>query len=432
MKRKNKEYAFSANELSDIKQKMLNWLEPFSIFLLLDSNEYHNYPHSKYEFLVGVCTNFNPIIFKNMEAIQDWNTTKQDWLLGHIAYDYKNELEPCLCSQNQPLDIWENIQFFCPEIVCYIKSNTNSIVVETIDINPEIILNQILNTPIELSEKNLPKVEFKQHVSISEYKEKIHQIKQHIIEGDCYELNYCCAASSNKIMLKPQLVFHRLNSISPAPFASFYRNNNQYLMCASPERYLQKNSSEILSMPIKGTSKRGKTKIEDDLLKKQLNESQKNKAENVMIVDLVRNDLARTCTVGSIEVTELFGIYSFPQVHQMISTVKGQLKPTNYATDCIKKSFPMGSMTGAPKIKVMQLIDSLENQSRGLFSGSVGYFNPDGDFDFNVVIRSLFYNQESQILHYETGGAITIDSEADEEYEEMRLKAWALERIFNQ
>lgn len=414
-----------------MKQKMLNWTKPFSIFLLLDSNQYQHYPYSKYEFLLGVSTQLNPIVLQDMQAIQDWISVNQDWLLGHLAYDYKNDLEKRLSSKNKSIDNWDNLNFFCPEIVCYIVSKTNNLIIETIDVDPEIVFNQIIKTELIANEVALPNVQFHRHTNKEDYTNKIRKIKKHIVDGDCYELNYCCAASATVRELNTHLLFQQLNALSPAPFAAFYRFKNQFLICASPERYLQKTGNEIVSMPIKGTSKRGVNEEEDLLLKKQLSESIKNKAENVMIVDLVRNDLARSCVVGSIEVAELFGIYSFPQVHQMISTVKGQLKDSYCATDCINKSFPMGSMTGAPKIKVMQLIDDLENQSRGLFSGAVGYFNPNGDFDFNVIIRSLFYNESNEILHYQTGGAITIDSDENEEYEEMRLKAWALERVFN-
>lgn len=409
---------------------MLNWTKPFSIFLLLDSNQYHHYPYSKYELLLGVSTQLNPIVLQDMQAVQDWIAVNQDWLFGHLAYDYKNQLEKRLSSKNKSIDNWDNLNFFCPEIVCYIISETNSLIIETIDIDPEIVYNQILKTELVALEETLPKVQFHRHTNKEDYTDKIRAIKKHIGDGDCYELNYCCLASANVSELNTHLLFHKLNALSPAPFAAFYRFKNQFLICASPERYLQKNGKEIVSMPIKGTSKRSVHEEEDLLLKKQLSESIKNKAENVMIVDLVRNDLARSCVVGSIEVVELFGIYSFPQVHQMISTVKGQLNGSSCATDCINKSFPMGSMTGAPKIKVMQIIDDLENQSRGLFSGAVGYFNPNGDFDLNVIIRSLFYNESNEILHYQTGGAITIDSDENEEYEEMKLKAWALERVF--
>jgi para-aminobenzoate synthetase component 1 len=202
------------------------------------------------------------------------------------------------------------------------------------------------------------------------------------------------------------------------------------MMCASPERFITKGGDIVRSQPIKGTARRSADSAEDERLKAELRNSEKEKAENVMIVDLVRNDLAHSCDVGSIEVEELFGIYSFPRVHQMISTVRGRLRHDTPLTDAIRYAFPMGSMTGAPKHKVMQLIDRYEAAMRELFSGSVGYITPDGDFDFNVVIRSLFYNAETGYLSYQTGGAITWGSDPESEWDELRLKAAAMERIF--
>jgi len=203
------------------------------------------------------------------------------------------------------------------------------------------------------------------------------------------------------------------------------------MACASPERYLNKTGSQLVSQPIKGTAKRIlNDEVADEKLKEDLHNSVKERAENMMIVDLVRNDLARCCKTGSVKVAELFGIYSFPQVHQMISTVSGVLRDDIPFTSAFKYTFPMGSMTGAPKYKVMQVIDEYEKSRRELFSGTVGYISPNGDFDFNVVIRSLFYNVASRYLSYQTGGAITWDSVAEQEWEELKLKAWALEKIF--
>ena len=202
-------------------------------------------------------------------------------------------------------------------------------------------------------------------------------------------------------------------------------------MCASPEQYLQKTGNKIISKPIKGTIKRSSEFEEDELLKAKLFNSEKDKSENVMIVDLVRNDFSKCAEKGSVKVDELFGVYSFPQVHQMISTVSARLKAGVSGVSAIKSSFPMGSMTGAPKIKAMELIEKEEVFKRGLYSGSVGYFNPEGDFNFNVVIRSLFYSPELTQLSFAIGGAITDGSNALDEYEESLLKAKAIFEVFN-
>jgi len=187
---------------------------------------------------------------------------------------------------------------------------------------------------------------------------------------------------------------------------------------------------QLISQPIKGTSKRyPQNEMKDRDAFNYLNESQKEKSENVMIVDLVRNDLSRICRAGSVKVKELFGIYAFPQVYQMISTIQGDMNPSFQFTDALRASFPMGSMTGAPKKRVMELIDEVEWYSRGLFSGSIGYITPGADFDFNVIIRSIFYNETQKLVSYAAGGGITFYSRAEDEYEECLLKAAAMRQV---
>jgi para-aminobenzoate synthetase component 1 len=221
-----------------------------------------------------------------------------------------------------------------------------------------------------------------------------------------------------------------LLEISPTPFSALYGLNGKYLICASPERFLKKTGSEIISQPMKGTARRDlQDKNNDDHLKQSLFEDAKERAENVMVVDLVRNDLSKVCKDGSVKVDELFGVYSFPQVHQMVSTVSGELKEKVSFSEIIKATFPMGSMTGAPKIRVMELIDQYEPTGRGLFSGSVGYIDAEGNFDFNVVIRSILYNASTSNLSYYAGSGITFYSDAEKEWEECLLKAEAIRQV---
>ncbi|MEQ8572889.1 MAG: anthranilate synthase component I family protein, partial [Fulvivirga sp.] len=224
--------------------------------------------------------------------------------------------------------------------------------------------------------------------------------------------------------------FRSLTKKSPTPFSTLYKNTEHYLICASPERFIKKEGSKLVSQPIKGTARRGSSEYEDEIIKQELRTNEKELAENMMIVDLVRNDLAKSCIPGSVKVEQMFGIYTFNQWHQMISTVTGQLKNEVKAIEAIKNAFPMGSMTGAPKIKVMELIEKYEVSKRGIYSGSVGYFSPNGDFDFNVVIRSLIYNSSTKNLSFQVGGAITYDSDANAEYEECLLKASAISSLF--
>jgi para-aminobenzoate synthetase component 1 len=267
-------------------------------------------------------------------------------------------------------------------------------------------------------------------ISKNDYTQIIQQLLHHIHRGDCYEINFCQEFYATDVQANPLGLYSRLTAVSPNPFSSFYKLNDKYLLCASPERYMQRKGNHIISQPIKGTYKRDLNNTEaDQQLKTQLQQSEKDRTENVMIVDLVRNDLSRICKEGSVKVDELFGVYTFPQVHQMISTISGDLKENVDFTDMIKATFPMGSMTGAPKRKVMELIERYEKTKRGIYSGAVGYISPEKDFDFNVVIRSILYNASNQYLSYLVGGGITSQSDPEKEYEECLLKAEAMKQV---
>ena len=236
-------------------------------------------------------------------------------------------------------------------------------------------------------------------------------------------MNFCQEFFVENAALNPATLFHDLNALAQTPFAAFYKLNDTYIMCASPERFLKKSGQKLTSQPIKGTSKRGNTGGEDLDLKNELQNDPKNRSENVMIVDLVRNDLGKISETGTVKVNELFGIYSFPSVHQMISTIESTLKHDLPFTEALRQTFPMGSMTGAPKIRAMQLIEQYERTRRGVYSGAIGYITPTGDFDFNVVIRSILYNSMRQYASFQVGGAIIADSDAEKEYTECQIKA---------
>jgi len=431
LQRKVKSYNSSPADIGKLKARMLNWANQFSVLAFLDSNSYLS-QNKGYECLLGANAVFevphdgaDPL-----KQVQDAHDAQPDWLFGHICYDYKNILEQKLHSKNVARHGFPLLQFFVPQTVCHINSLKDTLTIETF-CDPDEVYNAIMRMPHTIVVHNsLPFLSFTPTTTRADYISTIHRLRQHIIDGDCYEINYCTGGYSNGVEVNTTQVFDELNRLSPAPFAAYYKLHDNYMMCASPERYLRKEGNHLLAQPIKGTAKRSNDQATDQLLKTNLQQSLKERAENVMIVDLMRNDLARCCVPGSVTVDELFGIYTFPQVHQMISTVSGYLRPLTPFTEAIRATFPMGSMTGAPKYKVMQLIDDYEHNRRELFSGTVGYVTPDGDFDFNVVIRSLFYNSVTTLLSYETGGAITYDSVAESEWEERLLKAWALERIF--
>lgn len=258
----------------------------------------------------------------------------------------------------------------------------------------------------------------------AEYLRRVRMLQEHILRGDCYEINFCQEFFARPAVIDPLQTWRRLSRASPNPFAAFYRLYDSYLLCASPERYLKRTGNTVISQPIKGTSPRVYADpVGDQASRDRLYHSAKDRAENVMVVDLVRNDLSKICLGGSVRVEELYGVYSFPHVHQMISTIKGELLPGMGLTDCIRASFPMGSMTGAPKNRVVGLIEMYEQAARGIFSGAVGYITPEGDFDFNVVIRSILYNSRDRYLSYQVGSGITYYSDPVAEYEECLWKA---------
>lgn len=267
------------------------------------------------------------------------------------------------------------------------------------------------------------------HTTKSQYLENVANIKESILRGEFYEANYCMEFSADAAHLDPYITYMHLNGASPMPFSAFLKSDNKYLICASPERFLKKIDNKLISQPIKGTMRRSKVASKDEALIKELQQSEKEQAENLMIVDLVRNDLAKCAIPGSVRVEELFGIYTFPRVHQMISTVSANLPPQTSIPTIIQNTFPMGSMTGAPKIRVMQEMEKLEDTSRGLYSGSVGFISPGQNFDFNVVIRSIVFDAKTGKISFHVGSAITYDSIAEAEYRECLLKAEAMMQV---
>jgi para-aminobenzoate synthetase component 1 len=406
---------------------VLNWAQQFDTFCFLDNHQYHIKPHSE-ECLVAAGINENFFSGEGISRLQEYMNEKKDrWLFGHLNYDLKNGLE-ALSSHHRDHIQFPEIFFFEPSVL--ISLNENNIKIQADD--PRKIFNEInrMVLPGNVNEKT-NNILIKNRLPKEEYLSIISKLKQHILRGDCYEINFCQEFFSESVDIDPLTAYKKLNDISPNPFSALYKLQDKWLICASPERFLKKEGTTILSQPIKGTSKRiPGDEISDGKSKDELLNSSKDRSENVMVVDLVRNDLSKVCEEGTVKVDELFGIYSFPQVHQMISTISGELKNNISFSDIIKATFPMGSMTGAPKKRVMELIEQYEKTKRGIFSGAVGYISPDGDFDFNVVIRSIMYNSSSGYLSFQTGSAITFYSDPEKEWEECLLKAEAMKRVF--
>lgn len=417
---------FEISDFRKFKIQLLNWLNQFNSSCFLDNQQYES-PHHTAEILVGagIQDSFTISSSLTLYDLQQWLNHHKDWVFGHINYDLKNYIHPTQSLKRDAIQFPELV-FFVPNIVIQC-SNTQVTIASHTD-NPSNIFQSIIAAPAEDTPANQLKHTVEAVLSKEEYISVIEKIKKHIQRGDCYEINFCQEFFIENCSANPVQLYNQLASVSPNPFAAYYRQNSQYLICASPERYIKKSGNIILSQPIKGTLKRNSANlIADEELLAQLRASEKDKSENVMVVDLVRNDLSKICKDGTVLVTELFGIYSFPQVHQMISSIEGTLLDDTQFTDILRATFPMGSMTGAPKIKVMELIEQYEAAKRGIFSGAVGYITPTGDFDFNVVIRSIMYNTTTKYLSYLVGSGITFYSNPEDEYEECMLKAKAIE-----
>jgi para-aminobenzoate synthetase component I len=263
-------------------------------------------------------------------------------------------------------------------------------------------------------------------VRMKDYIRNVLEIKKHIQRGDIYEMNYCIEFFAEEALVSPYKLFLKLYDRTQAPFSSFMRYGDHYIISASPERFLKREGNKLISQPIKGTAPRSTDGAKDKLLKSALQNSLKEQTENVMIVDLVRNDLSRIAVKGSVRVEELFGVYSFNTVHQMISTITAELPRQIFLQDILRASFPMGSMTGAPKVRAMELIEEFETTKRGVYSGAMGILEANGDFDLSVVIRTILYNSKSKYLSFMAGSAITASSDPEQEYAECLLKARAM------
>lgn len=416
---------FQIEERASFKQKALQWANEFEVVCYLDNNDYPS-KHNNYECLIAVGVEEQIVKVKSGNAfnqLQEFYEEQKDWLFGFLSYDLKNEVEQ-LTSSNEDHIKLPALHFFRPQYIIAIKKKMVQIFSKKED--AAFIFHQIQQHKIGLAKTNKSAISINAKIDKAEYIKTVEKIREHIVAGDIYEMNYCQAFYAEDCELTPIDLFLKLNQLSKAPFAAYYKLHDKYVICSSPERFIKKQANQLISQPIKGTIARGENEEEDQLLKTKLYNSQKDRAENVMIVDLVRNDLSKSCKAGTVEVEELFGIYGFEQVNHMISIVKGTLREEVHFVDAIKNAFPMGSMTGAPKVMSMELIERYEKTKRGLYSGAIGYITPDGDFDFNVVIRSILYNASSKYLSYQVGGAIVYDSDPESEYEECLLKAKAM------
>ncbi len=420
--------SFPITNFQKTKRQLLTWASHVDNFSFLDNQGYPESIAPGVECLlaVGVRDSCESPAGEAFSKLKAWARDRREWLFGHFAYDLAKETEPGSAgSLPKPDPIgFPDLFFFIPQVL--IELSPTIIRIGCFEDEGETIWRQIMDIPVDGvaggSGGRIPP--FVARFTPADYREGVARLQRHMLRGDCYEVNFCQEFYSQPADPDVLAAWWSLSQASPNPFSCFYRVNGSYLLCASPERYLKKTGNRLYSQPIKGTSARYPDRpAVDSASARDLFQSAKDRSENVMVVDLVRNDLSKICLPGSVQVEELYGIYPFPQVFQMISTITGTFSPDLHWTDAIRETFPMGSMTGAPKHRVVALIEQYERSRRGIFSGAVGYVSPWGDFDFNVVIRSLLYNRDSRYLSYQVGSGITFYSNPEAEYEECRIKA---------
>lgn len=424
---------FSANSIADLKLHLLNWAQNEEVFLWCDSNTHlGNQTYETYDAVlaVGVRTELRSSFKNAFEKLKNFRKETNDYIFGYLSYDLKNDIEE-LSSQNFDGLSFDDLYFFHPQKIIFLQqSDLTFSYMEEFENEIEKDWADIQNiSPSSIHPQT--EIEIKQRVSRQLYNENLEKILAHIHRGDIYEVNFCQEFYAEKSEIHPLMVYQKLNSISTPPFATFLRINDKYLLSASPERFVKKVDSKVISQPIKGTARRSVDAEEDKRIKEELANDPKERSENIMIVDLVRNDLSKTAIKGSVGVEELCEVYTFQQVHQLISTVVSEVAAEMDVVDIIISLFPMGSMTGAPKISAMEIIEELEETKRGLYSGAVGYFSPENDLDFNVVIRSILYNASKKYVSFSVGGAITSQSKIENEYRECMVKAEAMKRALN-
>jgi para-aminobenzoate synthetase component 1 len=427
LKRVSQKYITDDAEL--LKKKLSAFAQQFQHFCILESNTIFQIQepiHQQYDALFAIDS---LAIFKQSSAgmldeFRHFVQEQNDWVFGTLSYDVKNHIEK-LSSEHTSSIQHELLSFFVPRHLVLQRGNEFELLTQE---RSSDFFDSVQSTVI--THENLPELTFQPSLTVEEYTRRFKQIQEHIQKGDIYEMNFCFDFTAKSSKLEGQSLWNRLTQKTHAPMSAYVKDENLQIFCASPERYLQKQGSKVIAQPIKGTARREADPTKDAQVKQGLKYNIKEQNENVMIVDLMRNDLSKFALRRTVQVQELFGVYTFGQVHQLISTIQCEAKPEVDFVDILKASFPMGSMTGAPKVRAMEIIESLEPMQRGLYSGSIGYIAPNGDFDFNVVIRTLMYDTESGVMSYSAGSAITAMANASEEYQECLLKAKVINELF--
>ena len=421
---------FSIDNINDFKQYLFAWSQQFETIVWLDSNNYKQ-TYSTFDCALAVeeFTAIKTDYQHAFEKLKEYQTNTKDYIFGYISYDVKNDVEQMTSNNLDPLN-FADLYFFQPQKLIFVKGT--QVEFHYLKMIADEIEGDFKEIKLGVQASTEPPktaLEIKRRIPKAQYLQKVTKVIEHIKRGDIYEANFCQEFYAENATIDPFEVYAHLNDISSPPFAAFLKMDTQYLLSASPERYLKKEGTKVISQPIKGTARRVTNNRDDEKIATDLSRDEKERAENVMIVDLVRNDMSKTAKIGTVKVEELCKVHSFKQVHQMISTVVSEVGEKLHPVEIIRSTFPMGSMTGAPKVSAMNIIENLEETKRGVYSGAVGYFTPEHDFDFNVVIRSILYNQEKSYVSFAVGGAITTKSSPEKEYEECLLKAKAMQFV---
>ena len=346
-----------------------------------------------------------------------------DYIFGYLGYDAKNNFYKSEYSNNPDFHNFPESIFYVPQHILMIKNGSLMYFGTNKGFKQ---FNEIDSLKYNFTKKT-KRVNLVCKSNYNTYKKNIELIHNHLQRGDIYEINYCLNFSVENCRLNVLETYLKLKKNTKAPFSTFFKFNDTVILSASPERFFTKRNKTIISQPIKGTAPRGTNSIKDKQIQIDLLNNQKEISENIMIVDLVRNDLSTIADKSSVSVPELCKLYSFETVHQLISTVKAQIPKEITFSEIAKHIFPMGSMTGAPKLSAIKIIEGLETFKRNIYSGTIGYIDPLNNMDFNVVIRSIIHNTTLKTVSVSVGGAITIKSTALLEYEECMLKLKKIE-----
>jgi len=412
--------------LRETKDELLSWAAGFDYVCFLDSCETDTDRYGRYEFILAVADEETDVCYSWEELRANVEPDYDYWWFGSLSYEARTSLEPRLKSENPPRIAFPEVCFFRAETVIFLRKGESK--VESIPSFAAHLAEGRTLPPAEVYLTSRLSSDFTR----AEYVATVETLRQHIYEGDCYEINLSQNFYAEAQIPSPASLWRQLTDVSPTPFAAYAKFGPIHSLGASPERFLQLKGDRLLTQPIKGTAPRDPDQQRDTELLRQLQDSHKDQAENVMIVDLSRNDLYRSSVVNGVSVPQLYEVQSFAKVHHLVSSVVAEKDESISPLQAVAHTFPPGSMTGAPKVKSCELIDQYERHARGIYAGSIGYIAPGGDFDLNVVIRSMVYHEEKGLMSYQTGGAITWDSDPEAEFEETLVKARAMEEVLNQ